>query len=44
MRRKPDPIEREDVDAVHAALLDIRILLTDIRNILREDDDEEGTD
>jgi hypothetical protein len=43
--RKPTPvIDRDDVNAALGALFDIRRLLTQIRTILREDNDEEGTD
>ena len=45
MWRKPETVvEREDVDAVLAALIDIRRELIRIRTMLEEDDDAEGTD
>jgi|KBSMisStandDraft_5_1062788.scaffolds.fasta_scaffold780129_3 hypothetical protein len=45
MWKKAEPIvEREDVDAALAALMDIRRELVRIRTMLEEDDDPEGTD
>jgi hypothetical protein len=45
VRSKPEPlIERRDIDAVLAALFDIRHELSQIRTILKEEDGEAGED